>query len=717
MKSAFVLTGIFISVSLSAQNVGIGTNSPTTTLDVRGNHRVGGLSSYLLFDSSSGRFEWRNANLYVPVTQALMKHSAAADGLFYNNTAPTTGQLEYRNAAGEPVFYTNFMNGNGYFKSNLGIGITPTSKLHVNSGTVRFEGTAGVGGPALSIGGVGNISVDAPGFTGGRFTINDDGQVGIGTASPMAKLHVIRGSSTATAMLNGSIYGTFFNYGSLEDTYINGGKDGSYVLIGTNANARVGVGISLPGAMLHVKRGTGDATANFDGTNWTTHINYGINEDTYIRPGKNNGKVIINDIAGGMVGIGTSSPLARLHVSEYDVLFSSSGDIPASPDPVPIQGLGRRLMWYADKAAFRVGYDPNFQWDEEFIGNYSFGSGTGSRASGVVSTALGASWAAGDYSTSIGMFSHAFGYNSFAACHGEAFGGTSTAVGYGSRAYASASIALGYFVYAKSYSGVAVGMNNDTSYTPDPFNPGATDRIFEIGNGNSTFSKSNALTVLRNGNVGIGTTTPGFPLNFSNTLGDKISLFGSAGAHYGFGIQGSLLQIHSGTSIDDIAFGYGSSTGFTERMRIKGTGFVGIGTAAPFTQLCVNGNIAYAGYLGACSDIRYKKDFSSFANPLKDILSINGFYYHWKQDEFSQMKFTDGRQIGFSAQEIEKLFPELVMVDDNGYKSVDYGRLTPVLVEGIKEQQKQIDSLQVQIQKQQKQIDELKLMVEKSLQK
>ena len=74
------------------------------------------------------------------------------------------------------------------------------------------------------------------------------------------------------------------------------------------------------------------------------------------------------------------------------------------------------------------------------------------------------------------------------------------------------------------------------------------------------------------------------------------------------------------------------------------------------------------------------------------------------------MDFGDERQIGFSAQEVEKLFPEIVMTDTNGYKSVDYGRLTPILVEAIKEQQQQIDA-------QQQQINELKTMMEKLLKK
>ncbi|CAN5640961.1 hypothetical protein BH10BAC3_BH10BAC3_10660 [soil metagenome] len=64
-------------------------------------------------------------------------------------------------------------------------------------------------------------------------------------------------------------------------------------------------------------------------------------------------------------------------------------------------------------------------------------------------------------------------------------------------------------------------------------------------------------------NIGIGTTTPGFPLNFANSFGDKISLRGNTGIHYGFGIQSTLLQIHTDVTNADIAFGYGSSSAFS----------------------------------------------------------------------------------------------------------------------------------------------------------
>jgi len=97
------------------------------------------------------------------------------------------------------------------------------------------------------------------------------------------------------------------------------------------------------------------------------------------------------------------------------------------------------------------------------------------------------------------------------------------------------------------------------------------------------------MTISDLGNVGIGSFKSDFPLQFNGVLGDKVSLFGGAGNHYGFGVQSALLQIHSAASTDDIAFGYGTSAAFTERMRIKGTGEVGIGTAAPTAELEVNG--------------------------------------------------------------------------------------------------------------------------------
>ena len=83
---------------------------------------------------------------------------------------------------------------------------------------------------------------------------------------------------------------------------------------------------------------------------------------------------------------------------------------------------------------------------------------------------------------------------------------------------------------------------------------------------------------------------------------------------------------------------------------------------------------------------------------MEKIEAINGYYYKWKDDE------THANQFGFLAQEVEQVLPEVVQTDDEGYKSVDYSKVTPLLIEGIKEQQKRIDQ-------QEETIKELKTMV------
>ncbi len=97
-----------------------------------------------------------------------------------------------------------------FYAQNVGIGIPiPNFKLHVGIGTVRVEGAAASGGTvALSVGGYGEVQVDAFGNIGGRFVIKDNGSVGIGVPNPFEKLEV-----------NGAVKADVFKYNTPKTYY------------------------------------------------------------------------------------------------------------------------------------------------------------------------------------------------------------------------------------------------------------------------------------------------------------------------------------------------------------------------------------------------------------------------------------------------------------------------------------------------------------------
>jgi|GEM_PF-1146810 len=92
------------------------------------------------------------------------------------------------------------------------------------------------------------------------------------------------------------------------------------------------------------------------------------------------------------------------------------------------------------------------------------------------------------------------------------------------------------------------------------------------------------------------------------------------------------------------------------------------------------------------SDARFKKNIAGISNALSTVLSLEGVTYNWRTEEFPERSFTDRMEYGVIAQQIEKFVPELVSTDENGYKSVQYSHMVPLLLEAIKEQQDIINS-------------------------
>ncbi len=171
-----------------------------------------------------------------------------------------------------------------------------------------------------------------------------------------------------------------------------------------------------------------------------------------------------------------------------------------------LSGAGTRMFFNPNTSAFRAGYVDGTQWDVGNIGNHSFAAGNSTTASGTASVSFGLSCiSSGHYSTTLGQSNHATGDYSFANGYlSLATGDYSTAIGSGVIASGDLSSAFGLDMEAPSYSEFIVGMFQET-YTPTSATAwSATDRIFTVGNGSAGGSRSNALTILKNGNTTIG---------------------------------------------------------------------------------------------------------------------------------------------------------------------------------------------------------------------
>jgi len=121
---------------------------------------------------------------------------------------------------------------------------------------------------------------------------------------------------------------------------------------------------------------------------------------------------------------------------------------------------------------------------------------------------------------------------------------------------------------------------------------------------------------------------------------------------------------------------------------------VGIYTDTPGTyRLYVNGTTySLGGYQS--SDMEYKENIGLIESPLSKILSMEGVSFSWKMDEQTKDKgFPEGRHYGVIAQDVEKVLPEIVKEGPKGEKAVAYTEIIPLLIEAIKEQQKEIADL------------------------
>ncbi len=459
------------------------------------------------------------------------------------------------------------------------------------------------------------------------------------------------------------------------------------------------------------------------------------------------------------VGIGTTTPLTNLHV---DGGVLATGTLGAGT--IPQEGPGVRMMWYPGKAAFRVGDAIAAHWDDINIGVRSVAWGAG-RGTGQSTTAWGSGHASGGASTAWGVHSLASGFRSTVwgedtEASGElstawgresrASGDRSTAWGFNTRATSANATAWGGSTHATGSTSTAWGIGANapsyvetslgsypTIYTPASTNNYiATDRLITIGNGAADATRSNALTILKNGNTAIGNVNPTMRLHvfngpsgggtatntvvrvenntaaylqFSTPAAQPSGLyFGtSAGA-----IRGGLVFNNGGT--EDLQFRTG---GNTNRMTINNIGWVGINVGPAF-ELHLSTALAAkpgGGSWLAPSDARLKKDIAPFTDGLDLIQRIDPVWYTYN----GEANMPEERFAGTLAQELQKVAPYMVRpwvhTSDDGstteYLAVDYSAMNFMMVNAFKEQQAMIDRQQSTIERLEQEMQELRRTV------
>jgi hypothetical protein len=681
-------------------NVGIGTNSPTSKLEVTGEVEV-------VSTNTGGPMLLVSTQNTPPVT-------SSQTGV-YVDLASTVDKFGFStNLAGNASFGIN-VGFNSRFESTGGqnlFGVYNSFASTSGSGVItgmRNWFQSGSGYTSSYIYGVRN---DFDQNTNNTFVKGiENNFTGTGTGTRYGVLNSYTGSGSTfygvhTSASNGasSQYGT---YTSLTSTGA-GTKYGHYVYIDPNGGGtqyglyidatktvigyaaylrgRVSIGSSTSNHyILPLSRGTVNQIMQTDASGNVTWVNPGsVFSESDPKVGALtaqyvpiwgsttllNGSIYDN----GKVGIGTNNPKARFHVADSAVVFTATGDTTVSSFVVnpPIQGAGRRMMWYPERAAFRVGHVEgvdSLNWNRDSIGVYSMASGYGtiakssfstaigfqtnaygsasvamggaSNAIGITSTAMGAgTQAIGDYSTSTGVQTKASGNNSFSAGDStDATGVSSMATGKKTISGGFASYSMGNNTKANGFSSLVIGQYNDSLVSPQN-TMFANTPLFIIGNGSSPTVLSNVMVARNDGRVGIGANSPSGQFELSLDQGRK-----------------------PGTNTWTVV-----------------------------------------------SDERLKTIHGSYQKGLQEILNLNPIRYQYKN--VGERQFPDlvlkQEQIGLSAQEVQQYFPECVQQDDDGYLSLNTHAILIAYINAIKELNAQHEEQEKMNQNQQKEILKLK---------
>ena len=207
-----------------------------------------------------------------------------------------------------------------------------------------------------------------------------------------------------------------------------------------------------------------------------------------------------------------------------------------------------------------------------------------------------------------------------------------------------------------------------------------------------------------NNSLGVGTTAPS-STNFKLAVNGGIDIADNTQAIFRIGAhlatsgypQGVIQMGASATRFDFEKYGGGVQFTVSSSGDVKVTTSLGVGVNANGTSGRIdaaNDIVAYSS-----SDKNWKKNIKPIENAVEKVKQISGNTFEWIEDTnpVGRVHGNKGKDVGVIAQEIEAVLPEIVTTRESGMKAVKYDKLVALLIEAIKEQQKQIDELKAKL--------------------
>ncbi len=256
------------------------------------------------------------------------------------------------------------------------------------------------------------------------------------------------------------------------------------------------------------------------------------------------------------------------------------------------------------------------------------------------------------------------------------------------------------------------------SWTPPPAAPPQADAYAPLNTGPALQTKAGDICTTSGGGSkclsAIGSTgaptlqavtTAGNTTSNPVIVNNGLSVSNAGGAYTYITLRddespNGVKYIHANSNVIGFLNGYGNwATSWDNAGNSWQAGGATIGGT-----LTVGGNITATAFYYS-SDSRLKTNIEPIPNALEKIRNLLGVSFNWKTGD-------QDPQLGFIAQNVEKVFPEVVATDKNsGMKSVQYGNLVAPLVEAVKELDRQVQSSQARVVSQQKDIGDLQIQI------